>query len=936
MAIDELGMTKSFGESVSRLSELIRILMDAFSSGTDVSTMEYAASTLGRLVRAGGASVSDVVEDQVKRGLQWLAGPRQEHARLAGVIVLQELANAAPAVFNVHVRSFIEVIWNPLRDPKPSVRITAVEALRACLVLVEKRETRYRVQWYYRLFEETQRGLTRVTSIETVHGSLLALGELLSHTGEFMLARYREVCETVLRFRDSKEKLLRRAVIKLLPRLAAFAPERFVRSYLKQATEHLLSVLTNPAERGAGFVAVGEMSLALASAGVAVNMKSPIDFLRPIAAQIQECLCSRTRNKSQYAEALECAGILCLALRKDWQPHMEQLLEPAVATGLSDALVRSLGNAVDALPELLPRVQSLLLDLISLVLARKPFNSTTPPAIVAVLQTALTSGELQGAVLTRLALQTLASFTMVPHALLDFVRDHVMIYLDDVESQTRRVAAIATCKIMERQMEYAHKSDIVVSTTELRAVDSIVQRVLVSGVADPALSVRRTIFELLAQTHALDQHLGQAEALRTMFVAFNDELFPVRSLAIRLAGNISEVNPAYVRPALRRHLLQLLNDMDHSPDSRQREESARLLGVLIQAAPKLILPYTFAILRTLLTKLRASNGGNGSSVSRSANAQGGLKISQLILPSAPGSSEEGFRIALLDTLGELVVVAGKALQEEVSEMMPLIIEALGDVSNPTKRLVAVKSLERVVKSTGCVVLPYLEYPQLLGILLRMLGEGNIIDRREVSRVLGVIGALDPHMHKLNLAELQGEGKLEREGVRPQFPGKQPTGIDMGTFLGGFEGGGTFLDLLPSSGLVTSSEDYYPTVAINALMRILRDPALSALHGRAVLALFQIVKSMGLGFVPYLPKVVPVILSLTRSADDLSRRIDMIKALTELVIFMRQHVRRYLGDLLAIIDAFWNESTVILPHILKLLGELSREFLLHEIIPSQSP
>ncbi len=34
-----------------------------------------------------------------------------------------------------------------------------------------------------RLFEETQRGLTRVTSLETVHGSLLALGELLRHTG---------------------------------------------------------------------------------------------------------------------------------------------------------------------------------------------------------------------------------------------------------------------------------------------------------------------------------------------------------------------------------------------------------------------------------------------------------------------------------------------------------------------------------------------------------------------------------------------------------------------------------------------------------------------------------------------------------------------------------------------------------------------------------
>ena len=55
--------------------------------------------------------------------------------------------------------------------------------MQACLCLVEKRETRYRVQWYYRLFEETMRGLTRAPTQEAVHGSLLALGELLQHTG---------------------------------------------------------------------------------------------------------------------------------------------------------------------------------------------------------------------------------------------------------------------------------------------------------------------------------------------------------------------------------------------------------------------------------------------------------------------------------------------------------------------------------------------------------------------------------------------------------------------------------------------------------------------------------------------------------------------------------------------------------------------------------
>ena len=169
------------------------------------------------------------------------------------------------------------------------------------------------------------------------------------------------------------------------------------------------------------------------------------------------------------------------------------------------------------------------------------------------------------------------------------------------------------------------------------------------------------------------------------------------------------------------------------------------------------------------------------------------------------------------------------------------------------------------------------------------------------------------------------------------------------------GGDQALDLLPSAGLVTASEDYYPTVAINALMRVLREPAMASLHGKAVQALFEIIKAMGLSFVPYLPKVregvlgfhacvtelltctpcgtrrlpapclqvVPILLQLTRSPDDLQRRIDMMRALTDLIVLMRQHIRKFLPDLLALVHDFWGSTPAMLPHVLNLLAELSR-------------
>ena len=173
----------------------------------------------------------------------------------------------------------------------------------------------------------------------------------------------------------------------------------------------------------------------------------------------------------------------------------------------------------------------------------------------------------------------------------------------------------------------------------------------------------------------------------------------------------------------------------------------------------------------------------------------------------------GVVASVLATTGELARVAGPGLRAHIGEVMPLIIEAIQDTAGGQKRLTAVSTLGQVswpaccppdlqvsrgwglrmslwppcvqvVESTGLVMTPYIEYPQLLSVLLRMLneGEGSHTVRREVLKVLGIIGALDPHTHKTNQADLQGEGKLEREGVRPQRQ-QPPPGALPGDTLG---------------------------------------------------------------------------------------------------------------------------------------------------------
>jgi hypothetical protein len=113
-----------------------------------------------------------------------------------------------------------------------------------------------------------------------------------------------------------------------------------------------------------------------------------------------------------------------------------------------------------------------------------------------------------------------------------------------------------------------------------------------------------------------------------------------------------------------------------------------------------------------------------------------------------------------------------------------------------------------------------------------------------SQVLGVIGALDPHAHKRNQVLLQaGHPEGGRAIVSPEGPTARSALVE-----------DLPVELLPSTGMSTSSDDYYPTVAINALMRILREKSMSSYHQRVVGSLMYIFKAMGLTCVPYLPKV----------------------------------------------------------------------------------
>ena len=78
--------------------------------------------------------------------------------------LISQLANGPCPLLRANIWCFaILVTTTGLWDPSCTIRLGACAALRACLNVMEKRETRFRIQYLHNLFMEAQKGLVLQT-----------------------------------------------------------------------------------------------------------------------------------------------------------------------------------------------------------------------------------------------------------------------------------------------------------------------------------------------------------------------------------------------------------------------------------------------------------------------------------------------------------------------------------------------------------------------------------------------------------------------------------------------------------------------------------------------------------------------------------------------------------------------------------------------------
>ncbi|OQR94007.1 phosphatidylinositol kinase (PIK-L1), partial [Achlya hypogyna] len=946
---------------VATEAQIIRFanyLRSFFVTCESKEALQAASLALGRLastteIGISGTLVAAFVDFEVKRAFEWLTNPcfnsSQSHRRLAACLVLKALAIAVPTLFHVNLSTFFVAIWPAIRDARVDVRDAATDALAACLQLIAMRQTRHRVQWYCKIYEQVQEGLnvshrtgattvallsTKTPARDSIHGSLLVVMQLLKNTGNFMVPRFREVCDIVLCYKDSKDKLVARSVCLLLPQLAAYCPDAFVRHYLSTCVHHLMkrvTTYTSATERGVAFLALGNLAVAV-GAHLVPQLPSIVDLLHD----------GMRRNRYFCIETLMCAARFARACGAAFEPYLPALLEQMMDGGLNDPLVEALADITATVPVLLTGVQERLLHEISLVLRGVPFAPSLDGKPL-VRKPARRENDGPAAPATpealSLSLKTLSWFNFTgPFSILPFVRDSVCLYLTHPESRVRKQAVVACAKLLL-------PTAVPKRGPSGRVIDDVLQQLLQVGISDVDSNVRRSVVASLDAR--FDEWLSQETHLTLLFFLLNDETPSIREGTMGLLERLAPLNPAFILPLLRRVLIQLLTELEHAMDLRMLEDSTRLLGCLIRGSQHLIEPYLGRVLNVLLPKMQQGN-----------------------------AMQQNLTSAVLTTVGELALAVHEPMAAYEPALLPLILDALQDHGSLHKRQVALVTLGQLTGSTGSVVQPYISYPKVLDVLLDLLQHTAATPwqlRREAMKTIGILGALDPYKYKLCIssASLQ-EGNAEEGGVAnslslarkikptdmgPSMDEKQqielqlftaaPVGtrrpekakkplakrgvaktLEAAATLPATEG---FLDPelletldmeldleLDPRAVPVASDAYFPTVAIHALLGILKEPSLSMHHYGVIQAIMFIFKSLSVQCVPFLPYIVPPFLHVLARGEPRLRD-SLFLQLTVLTSIVQSHLASFFPAIIVLALRHWRSH---LPQIMRLVEKIA--------------
>lgn len=264
-------------------------------------------------------------------------------------------------------------------------------------------------------------------------------------------------------------------------------------------------------------------------------------------------------------------------------------------------------------------------------------------------------------------------------------------------------------------------------------IEDILQRLLIMCITDRSPELRYKI--LLSLDSRYDEFLQESHNINYIFKAIGDEEFKNQLVACEILGRLVNYNPSAIAPYIRQTDAEILNKVEYWEDGLAKDEAIQLLSHLVKIAPSLFEPYSLSTYNALFPRLQATSHG--------------ILLLYLYLIIV------GVASAILSTLGELIRVNPSELSQYYKDIIPILLNCLQEDVPAPKKKAALFVLEEFTKDENMVIDPYKTFPQLLPLLLNLLGSTQLDaeTREQTMKTIGRLGALDPYEYKSIISTL---------------------------------------------------------------------------------------------------------------------------------------------------------------------------------------
>ena len=269
----------------------------------------------------------------------------------------------------------------------------------------------------------------------------------------------------------------------------------------------------------------------------------------------------------------------------------------------------------------------------------------------------------------------------------------------------------------------------------------------------------------------------------------------------------------------------------------------------------------------------------------------------VLLPKARDPSP-AVASTILKAIGELATVGGEDMIPYIDKLMPIIIEALQDQSSSSKREAALRTLGQLASNSGYVIKPYLDYPHLLEILQNIIrGEpqrGPL--RQETIKLMGI----------LVLLTLIGTSKWKNDH-------RNATSARVESNDG----------YLPyDDGSYTIEQGVFPDCCDQCIAQHLEGSVSRSTSCSCYRGHHEHFQNLGARMRLIFGQDYPAFLGVIRSSPS-NRLESYFNQFAFLVTIVRQHIRNFLPDIVAVLQEYWNVSPTLQANILQLVEAISR-------------